>query len=135
MISPQVALPTSPTPSASAISPTLRGLEKWSHTLSEYIIVVLSFLYGKYQSFSENGRKQKVLSTFSKVVGFKRAKPFVALRRVRNTMCISFLCLCFVSQGRCPQHILCCLPLQTFVYEKPVENLFSITKNFYFYSS
>ena len=33
--SPQVMLPTSPMASASGISPTLRGLRKWSMTLDE----------------------------------------------------------------------------------------------------
>src|SRR3990172_2371856 len=37
MMSPQTGLPAVPTPSASGISPTLRGLEKWSITLSLYI--------------------------------------------------------------------------------------------------
>ena len=39
MMSPHLALPTSPTPSASGISPTLRGLAKCSSTLSEYNIL------------------------------------------------------------------------------------------------
>src|SRR5208283_4593024 len=37
MMSPHAGLPTSPTPSASAISPTLRGFLKWSMTISLYI--------------------------------------------------------------------------------------------------
>src|SRR5699024_653868 len=36
MISPQTALPTSPTPSAFSITPTFRGLRKWSITVSLY---------------------------------------------------------------------------------------------------
>ena len=36
MMSPQTGLPTSPTPSASSMTPTLRGLLKWSMTFSEY---------------------------------------------------------------------------------------------------
>ena len=34
MMSPQTGLPTSPTPSASSMTPTLRGLLKWSMTFS-----------------------------------------------------------------------------------------------------
>ena len=37
-MSPQTGLPTCPTPSASAMTPTLRGLAKWSITLSLYIM-------------------------------------------------------------------------------------------------
>src|SRR5690554_3000 len=44
IISPQRALPTSPMPSASGISPTLRGLVKCSMTLSEYMIFLLSLI-------------------------------------------------------------------------------------------
>src|SRR5699024_12295822 len=36
MISPHLALPTSPTPSAFSMTPTLRGLRKWSITISLY---------------------------------------------------------------------------------------------------
>src|SRR5699024_1921817 len=38
MMSPHLALPTSPTPFASSISPTLRGWVKWSSTFSLYCI-------------------------------------------------------------------------------------------------
>ena len=43
MMSPHLALPTVPTPEASAISPTLRGLVKWSITFSEYMAFPPSF--------------------------------------------------------------------------------------------
>ena len=43
MMSPHLGLPTWPTPSAFAISPTLRGCSKWSITLSEYSIAVSPF--------------------------------------------------------------------------------------------
>ncbi len=35
MTSPHTGLPTSPTPSASSMTPTLRGLAKWALTFSE----------------------------------------------------------------------------------------------------
>ena len=40
MMSPHLALPTSPTPSASAISPTFRGCRKWSITVSVYKAII-----------------------------------------------------------------------------------------------
>ena len=46
MMSPHLGFPTSPTPFASFISPTLRGLAKWSITFSLYAILkIQSFLY------------------------------------------------------------------------------------------
>ena len=43
MMSPHLGLPTSPTPSAFSISPTLRGFAKWSITFALYIILCPSF--------------------------------------------------------------------------------------------
>ena len=48
MISPHLALPTSPTPSASGSFPTFRGCWKWSITLSLYNAIVIVSSYNRF---------------------------------------------------------------------------------------
>ncbi len=72
MMSPHVGLPTSPTPSAFSISPTLRGFAKWSITFALYIHP--SILLSKFKSL------WKVMRAFSPAAALPRLFDLVPHR-------------------------------------------------------
>ena len=79
---------------------------------------------------------KKSFVNFFKSCGFPKGQSplLVPPQSAGNTIAYHFYVFVLCHRALPPAHLVLFTPTN-FVYEKPVENLFSTTKNFYFYSS